>query len=47
LVEFSGLPASAAGGEMMFEAPRRVQIGNGKFSDWFAPYEVHIYRFAR
>jgi len=47
LVEFSGLPASAAGGEMMFEAPRRVQIGNGRFSDWFAPYEVHIYRFAR
>ena len=46
-VRFSGLPANARGGEMLFEAPRRVHIAHGKFSDWFAPYEVHVYRFAR
>jgi len=46
-VEFSGLPRTATGGEMMFEAPRRVTLTNGKFSDWFAPYEVHVYRFQK
>ena len=44
-VEFSGLPASAADGEVMFEAPRTVQARDGKFTDWFAPFEVHVYRF--
>jgi hypothetical protein len=46
-VQFSGLPAQATGGEMMFEEPRRVKIVNGAFSDWFAPFEVHVYRFRR
>jgi hypothetical protein len=46
-VQFSGLPVSTKGGEMMFESPRRVQISNGQFEDWFAPYEVHVYRFRR
>jgi hypothetical protein len=46
-VQFSGLPANATGGEMLFEEPRRVTIAQGKFSDWFAPYEVHVYRFTR
>jgi hypothetical protein len=46
-VQFSGLPANASGGEMMFEAPRRAQISSGKFRDWFAPFEVHIYRFQK
>ena len=46
-VRFNGLPANATGGEMLFESPRRVKIANGQFSDWFAPYEVHVYRFTR
>jgi hypothetical protein len=46
-VAFSGLPANATGREMLFEEPRRVKIQNGKFTDWFAPYEVHVYRFSR
>ena len=46
-VQFSGLPVSATGGDMLFESPRRVQIVNGKFTDWFAPFEVHVYRFQR
>ncbi len=44
-VQFNGLPDHATGGEVLFEAPRTVQIHNGKFTDWFAPYEVHVYRF--
>jgi hypothetical protein len=46
-VEFSGLPTNASGGEMLFESPRRVHVADGKFKDWFAPYEVHVYRFTR
>lgn len=46
-VQFSGLPADATGGEMMFESPRRVAIVKGAFKDWFAPYEVHVYRFQK
>ena len=44
-VEFAGLPASAAKGEVIFEDPRSVEAKDGKFADWFAPYEVHVYRF--
>ena len=44
-VQFNGLPDHATGGDVLFEAPRKVQIHNGRFSDWFAPYEVHVYRF--
>jgi hypothetical protein len=46
-VEFSGLPANTSGGPLLFEEPRRVELKNGKFSDWFAPFEVHVYRFTR
>src|SRR2546426_10498425 len=45
-VEFSGLPMAASVGEVMFESPRTVKAENGKFTDWFAPFEVHVYRFA-
>jgi hypothetical protein len=44
-VEFSGLPVSAATGEVLYESPRQVAARNGRFTDWFAPYEVHVYRF--
>jgi hypothetical protein len=44
-VEFSGLPTNASGGDMLFEEPRKVKIEKGAFKDWFAPFEVHVYRF--
>jgi hypothetical protein len=43
--EFSGLPRKANRGEVLFESPRRVQVEDGKFTDWFGPFEVHVYRF--
>jgi hypothetical protein len=45
--EFTGLPASLGTGEVMFESPRKVDAKDGKFSDWFGPFEVHVYRFKR
>lgn len=47
LVEFTGLPPTAAAGEVMFESPRKVEAKEGKFADWFAPFDVHVYRFKR
>src|ERR1017187_6177550 len=44
-VEFSGLPAAAEKGEVVFESPRTMEARGGKFTDWFAPHEVHVYRF--
>lgn len=44
-IEFTGLPDAAGAGEMLFEAPRMVEAKQGKFTDWFAPYEAHVYRF--
>jgi hypothetical protein len=44
--QFSGL-SEAAGGDVLFEEPRTVQVKAGKFSDWFAPFEVHVYHFKR
>ena len=44
---FSGLPTDATSGEVLFESPRTVQIKDGKFTDWFAPFDVHVYRFRR
>jgi hypothetical protein len=44
-IEFSGLPPGATLGEVLYESPRTVEVKSGRFSDWFAPYEVHVYRF--
>jgi hypothetical protein len=44
-VEFSGLPEGAGAGEVLYEAPRTVTASGGKFKDWFAPFDVHVYRF--
>lgn len=44
-VTFSDLPGSSSVGEVLFESPRKVEATGGKFTDWFAPYEVHVYRF--
>jgi hypothetical protein len=43
--EFAGLPATAAKGEVLFESPRTVEAKAGAFADWFAPFDVHVYRF--
>ena len=44
-VEFSGLPSDAGKGDVMFESPRTVTAAAGRFTDWFGPFEVHVYRF--
>jgi hypothetical protein len=46
-VKFAGLPDSVRDGEVMFEAPRRVKAERGAFGDWFAPFDVHVYKFRR
>ena len=46
-VEFSGLPDWAGQGDVLFEAPRTVSARDGRFTDWFGPFEVHVYRFRR
>ena len=46
-VRFEGLPVELAGGEVMYEAPRKVEVKGGLFTDWFGPFEVHVYRFGR
>jgi hypothetical protein len=30
---------------VFFEDPRRVTLRAGAFTDWFAPFDVHVYRF--
>ena len=46
-VQFTGLPDDVGKGDVLFESPRTVTAKNGSFSDWFAPYDVHVYRFLR
>ncbi|MDB6112829.1 MAG: hypothetical protein JWR69_4579 [Pedosphaera sp.] len=46
-VEFSGLLLANCEGQVMYESPRKVEVTDGKFSDWFGPFEVHVYRFNR
>ncbi len=46
-VEFSNLPATKDEEEVMYESPRKVQVKNGRFTDWFGPFEVHVYHFKR
>lgn len=46
-VNFSGLPDGISTGEVLYEAPRHVAVANGKFTDWFGPNEVHVYRFRK
>jgi hypothetical protein len=43
-VAFTGLPDSVREGEVLFEEPRKVQVNDGAFEDWFGPEEVHVYR---
>jgi hypothetical protein len=44
-VQFNGLPGGAGKADVLYEGPRTVDAKDGKFTDWFAPWEVHVYRF--
>ncbi len=44
---FSGLPKGIKEGKVLFESPRHVRVEDGRFTDWFAPHDVHVYRFLR
>jgi len=46
-VRFTGLPPSCGSGQVVFEEPRTVIAKAGSFADWFAPYDVHVYRFKK
>ena len=46
-VTFKGLPASVTGGDVLYESPRKIEVKNGQFADWFGPEEVHVYRIRR
>ena len=46
-VTFGGLPAWASVGEVLYESGRAVAVQNGEFTDTFAPFDVHVYRFAQ
>jgi hypothetical protein len=46
-VKFTGLPSIEPNAEVLFESPRTVHVEAGGFTDWFAPFEVHVYRFKR
>ena len=46
-VTVKNLPPGVSSGEVMYEAPRKVEVKNGTFTDWFAPFEVHVYHFKR
>ena len=54
-IRFRGLPVDVSEGEVLFESPRRVKAEvieekgakEAMFTDWFAPHDVHVYRFRR
>ena len=46
-VSFRGLPLRGSSGAVLFEEPRTVDVNDGTFSDWFAPDDVHVYRFSK
>jgi hypothetical protein len=44
---FSGLPLAQSEGDVLFESPRTVTLKEGSWTDWFAPFDVHVYRFSK
>jgi hypothetical protein len=46
-VNFVSIPPVDATAEVMFESPRKVTVEDGKIKDYFAPFEVHVYRMHR
>ena len=45
-VTFSGLPAWVTNGAVLFESNRTVAVSNGQFTDSFAQWDVHAYKFS-
>jgi uncharacterized protein (TIGR02597 family) len=45
-VTFSGLPAWATSGSVLFESNRSVSVSSGEFTDSFAQWDVHVYKFS-
>lgn len=46
-VTFSGLASVNGTGSVLFEEPRTIAAKNGAFTDWFGPFEVHVYRLVK
>lgn len=46
-VTFNGLPLWTSNGEVLYESNRTVSASGGHFTDTFAPFDVHVYRFAQ
>ena len=46
-MNFVSIPPVDANAEVMFESPRKVSVEDGKLKDFFAPFEVHVYRMHR
>jgi hypothetical protein len=54
-IRFRGLPVDISEGEVLYESPRKVKAEvieekgqkEAILTDWFAPYDVHVYRFRR
>jgi hypothetical protein len=46
-VNFTGFPSGMKGGNVLFEEPRMAELKEGGFTDWFAPFEVHVYRLVK
>jgi hypothetical protein len=44
---FSGLPKNVTSADVLFEEPRKVEIKDGQLADWFAPFDVHVYRILK
>jgi hypothetical protein len=44
-VTFSGLPPAVTGGDVLYESGRTIGVTNGQFTDSFAQWDVHVYRF--
>ncbi len=44
-VTFSNLPPTVTSGEVLYESPRTVTVTDGQFTDSFAQWDVHVYRF--
>jgi hypothetical protein len=45
--KFSGLPGHLTSADVLYESPRTIDAKNGAFTDWFAPFDVHVYRFSK
>lgn len=46
-VKFIGLGSVTGVVPLLFEEPRTVTAKDGAFTDWFGPFEVHAYKFAK